>query len=359
MMKKIRISPFYIVLLVFIVAVLIFTEVGKGKLRDLLAEYEGAQVKYVAADILDEHLVAGDGEKLAAFFADSFSEYETKEHIAAYLAELTRGKELSLQTMSSGLDSAVQYAVKCDGKKFAAFSLKKSGEKTAHGIDLYTLDAAQLNPKLLTSFSIQIPKGYSLTVNGRAADAKYCLGDDVTTPSEDFMPEGVHGILYTTYTFDRLCAAPDFAVQSGDGRDSTVRFDDEKAMYTADILYDDALAAQYGDYAKAAAMAYATYMQNDASFAQIKKYFDPSSAIYKNLRTSATMWVIDHNSYEFRDVTASEFYAYSDDVFSCRVSLTHVLKYRGLKDYNDYVDMTFYFRNVDGTFLIYNSFNNK
>ena len=256
MMKKIRISPFYIVLLVFIVAVLILTEVGKGKLRDLLAEYEGAQVKYVAADILDEHLVAGDGEKLAAFFADSFSEYETKEHIAAYLAELTRGKELSLQTMSSGLDSAVQYAVKCDGKKFAAFSLKKSGEKTTHGIDLYTLDAAQLNPKLLTSFSIQIPKGYSLAVNGRAADAKYCLGDDVTTLSADFMPEGVQGILYTTYTFDRLCAAPTFTVQGKDGRDSTVHYDDEKAMYTADILYDDALAAQYGDYAKAAAMAY-------------------------------------------------------------------------------------------------------
>ena len=41
-MKKIRISPFYIVLLVFIVAVLNLTEVGKGYLRDLLAEYEGA-----------------------------------------------------------------------------------------------------------------------------------------------------------------------------------------------------------------------------------------------------------------------------------------------------------------------------
>ena len=63
-MKKIRISPFYIVLLVFIVAVLILTEVGKGYLRDLLAEYEGAQYKYVAADILDQHLTAGDGEKL-------------------------------------------------------------------------------------------------------------------------------------------------------------------------------------------------------------------------------------------------------------------------------------------------------
>ena len=50
--------------------------------------------------------------------------------------------------MSSGHDSAVQYAVKCDGKKFATFSLKKSGEKTAHGLDLYTLDTVQLNPKL-------------------------------------------------------------------------------------------------------------------------------------------------------------------------------------------------------------------
>ena len=358
-MKKIKISPFYIVLLVFIALVLIATEIGKDKLRDLLAEYEGAQYKYVAEELLETKLRAGDGEALADFFADSFSEYETKENAAAYLSSLTEGKELSLQSLSSGLDDTVLYTVKCDGKKFATLELKKSGETTKHGIELYALDSVSLNPKLLGSYSVQLPKNYLLTVNGAPADAKYALGDDVPTASQDFMTEGVSGIVYTTYTFDRLCAAPTFTVRDADGRESAVRYDGDKDVYVADILYDDALASEYADYSIEAAKAYATYMQNDASFAQIKKYFDPSSELYGNLRTSQTMWVIDHNSYEFKDVEASEFYAYSDEVFSCRVKLTHVLKYRGLKDYNDYVDMTFYFRLVDGKYLIYNSFNNK
>lgn len=359
MMKKIRISPFYIVLLCFVISVLILTEVGKSYLCDVLIEYEEAQVKYTAEQILSENLVPGDGEKLAAFFADSFSEYETATHIKAYLAELTEGKALSLQTLSGGLGSATQYTIKCDDKKFGTMALEKSDRKTKHGFALYSLYSAKLNTKLLSEISIRIPQGYTLMVNGLTADEKYCLGDVLTTPSENFMPDGVHGILYTTYTFDRLCATPEFVVHGADGRETSVYYDDEEAVYVAKVLYDDALAAQYGEYVKEAAMAYATYMQNDTSFAQIKKYFDPTAAIYSQLRTSATMWVIDHDGYTFRDVDASEFYAYSDEVFSCRVSLTHVLKYSGLKDYFDYVDMTFYLRKIDDHYLIYNSFNNK
>lgn len=359
MMKKIRVSPFYIVLLCFVALVLIFTEVGKGYLRDVLAEYEKAQVKYTAEQIRAENLIPGDGEKLAAFFADSFSEYETAAHIESYLAELTEGKTLSLQTLSSGLGSVTQYTIKCDEKKFGTMAMIRSDEKTEHGFDLYDLYSVKLNTKLLNEVSIQIPQGYTLAVNGLAADEKYCLGDTVTTPSADFMPEGVSGILYTTYRFDRMCAMPEFTVWGADGRETAVYYDEKKAVYVAEILYDDALAAQHGEYVKEAAMAYATYMQNDTSFAQIKKYFDPASAIYSQLRTSATMWVIDHDGYTFRDVEASEFYAYSEDVFSCRVCLTHVLKYNGLKDYFDQVDMTFYLRRVDDRYLIYNSFNNK
>lgn len=358
-MKKIKISPFYIVLLVFISLVLIATEFGKGALRDLLSEYENAQYKYVAEELLETKLRSGDGEALADFFADSFSEYESKENKAEYLHSLTDGMPIELQSLSSGLDDAVLYAVKCDKKRIATLELKKSGDTTEHGIELYALNTANLNPKLLGSFSIQIPKGYLLSVNGISADEKYCLGDDVPTASQNFMPEEVNGIIYTTYTFDRMCAAPVFSVQNAVGRDSAVRYDADKGVYTADIIYDDALAEIHTDYAIEAAKAYAAYMQNDAYFGQIKKYFDPSSELYNNLRTSQTMWVIDHNSYEFKDVEASEFYSYSDDVFSCRVKLTHVLKYRGLNDYNDYMDMTFYFRLVGDKYLIYNSFNNK
>lgn len=69
------------------------------------------------------------------------------------------------------------------------------------------------------------------------------------------------------------------------------------------------------------------------------------------------MFVIDHNGYRFDDVFVGEFYGYSDDVFSCRVSFTHVLT-AGAQEYKDYFDSTIFFRRVDGTFKICGMINN-
>ena len=102
-MKKIKISPFYIVLLVFIALVLIATEIGKGKLRDLLAEYEGAQYKYVAEELLETKLRAGDGETLADFFADFDTEKAYK-----MLDQFQLPPKQTIKSMSKGMQEKLQ-----------------------------------------------------------------------------------------------------------------------------------------------------------------------------------------------------------------------------------------------------------
>jgi len=79
--------------------------------------------------------------------------------------------------------------------------------------------------------------------------------------------------------------------------------------------------------------------------------------LYVNLRTSETYFVIDHSSYAFEDVKTSEFYAYDENTFSCRVSFTHVLKRYGSKDYRDYIDMTLYLHRIGDTYRIYDRYN--
>lgn len=115
--------------------------------------------------------------------------------------------------------------------------------------------------------------------------------------------------------------------------------------------------AEHKDYVLKAAEEYSKYMENDSWWGGISQYFDPSSEIYESARTSLTMFVIDHNGYRFDDVFVGEFYGYSDDVFSCRVSFTHVLT-AGAQEYKDYFDSTIFFRRVDGTFKICGMINN-
>ena len=354
-MRTKKFPVFYICLLILIVAVVALTEFGKSVLKDVLKEYEDSQPKYVAEDFLESNFDSGIGETCAKLFASQISAYETEESIAAYFDQITAEKEFALQSVSSGVGGDLQYVVKCDNKKFVTFSVVKSGETTEHGFDLYRLSDVALNEKLLNAYSVEVPLGYSLTVNGIAADETYCLGDRIETESKEFMPEGVDGIVYTTYTFDKMCEVPTFAVTAPSGKACEV-VQKENGAYHAKIVYDDALADAYSEYVIEATKAYACYLQKDATFGKVGKYMDPTSQLYANIKSSPNWMVIDHTSYDFEDITTSEFYAYSEDVFSCRVTLTHVLKYPRLDDYRDALDITWYLRKVDGQYLIYNSF---
>ncbi len=354
-MKTKRFPVFYICLLVCIIAVVVLTELGKSQLKDVLQEYEDSQPKYVAENFLESNFNSSVGKACAQLFASQISAYESAESITAYFDDVTEGQQFGLQSVSNGIGDDLQYVIKCDNKKFVTFSVVKSGEKTEHGFDLYRLSDALLNEKLLNTYSIEIPVGYSLTVNGIAAEARDCLSDRIETESQMFMPEGVDGIVYTTYTFTKLCGTPVFTVTAPNGKACEI-VQKEDGVYRANIVYDDTLAAEYAEYVIEATKAYACYLQKDAAFSKVGKYMDPTSQLYANIKSSPNWMVIDHTGYAFEDVVASEFYAYSRDVFSCRVTLTHILKYPRLEDYRDALDITWYLRKVDGQYLIYNSF---
>ena len=356
-MKTKKIPGFYIFLLVLSVIVIILTQVGKSYLKDVLSEYEDAQYKYVAEEFFDNNFAVGNGKTLAALFSAQISEYETEGTVAAYLSTIIDGNSFTLQHSSSGMSDEEKYVVSVDNLRFAEFYISKNGEKTKHGFDIYTVSKVSLNENLLNSYSIEIPVGYTVNINGAVADKKYALGDKLQTESQNFMPDGVEGLVYTTYTFPNMCTAPEFTVLDTTGAETAVSLTDS-GVYRASAAYNTELAAEYSDYVIAATKAYACYMQKDASFSKVAGYIDPSSEFYAYVKGTPTWPVISHNSYAFEDAEVTEFYAYSDNVFSCRIKLTHVLKYSGLEDYRDHIDITWYFRNVNGKYLIYDSFTN-
>lgn len=356
-MKNKNISFYYLFIFVLVVSVIILVEsVGKPYLNNYLKDYEDSQYKHVAQSFLEDNFNAGGAEALAKLFSSQISELESQETIRVFFEEIIQGTSFSNQSISQGLNEDIKYIIKnSDNLKIATLTVAPTGEYSHHGFELYEPSDVELNVNLLKSFSIEIPIGYHLKANGFSVDEKYCLNDKIYTDTQNFMPGGMDGIVYTTYQLNKMCAEPNFEVTSPDGIVTKIELL-ENGVYRADIVFNDKLAAEFSDYVIEATKAYACYLQKDAYFSSVSKYLDPSSSLYKMISSSPNWMVIDHTSYAFEDVTASEFYSYSDDVFSCRVTLTHVLKYPRLEDYRDSLDITWYLRKINNKFLIYNSY---
>ena len=355
-MKTKKIPLFYIFLLVIAIIVVVLTQIGKSILKDVLIEYEDSQYKYVAEDFFDSNFADSNVQTVAKLFSSQISEYETEEAFAEYISALIGDSDFSMQPSSAGLSDREKYVVSVGNLRFAEFYVDKTGVKTEHGFDTYEVADVLFNNNILKSYSIQIPSDYSLYVNGVPASEKYWQKDRIETESQAFMPDGVDGIIYTTYTFTNMCAEPEFKVTNSEGAETEITCN-EDGIFVADVVYQNsALAEKYANYVIEATKAYACYMQKDASFGKVKGYLDPDSEFYKYVKETPTWPVITHNGYGFENEVVTDFHSYSEDVFSCRISFVHVLKYSGLEDYRDSIDITWYLRNVNGKFLIYDSY---
>ena len=328
-----------------------------GVVREYLADYESAQPQYEAERVFETYYSTGDYEKLVHVCEADVTAFEDQAVVAAYLREFTAGKEITYNSITTGLASSIKYIVKADGVKFSAFTLVQGEETTPKGVPMYTLGNMEIYTSGQHSFSITAPKGYTVRMDGHVLDASYRTEKEEKHDSCHHMPEGIEGIIYVEYRVDGLYYSPkSVEVINRDGISVPV-VQDDMGNYSADFIYSDSLQAEHSEYVIAAAQALAAYMQNDGKFSAIGAYLDPASDLYTNVRSSETYFVISHSSYSFEDVKTSEFYAYDDNTFSCRVSFTHVLKRYGSKDYKDYLDMTFYLRKVDGKYLIYDRYN--
>ncbi len=350
-----RIPKFYIILLAVVVAVVLLTQIGTWYAKGVLEEYENSQYKYTAEEFFDNNFVAATGNTIAELFKSQLPDIEDEQAKTDFFNTIIEGKEFKLQHSSSGMSENEKYIVSLDNLKFAEFFVTKASEKTKHGFDTYAVSEIVLNDKILNTYSIEIPVGYSLKVNGNPASEAFALGDRIETESFGFMPEGIDGIVYTTYTFINMCEVPEFSVIADNGAEAEIiKIADNK--FKANIVNDAELEKEFASYIIDATKAYACYMQKDASFSRVSGYLDPASDFYKYVKSTPTWPVITHNSYGFENAKVSEFYAYSDDVISCRITITHILKYSGLEDYNDSIDITWYLRKVNNKFLIYDSF---
>ena len=358
--RTFRLPVFYICLILAVALALIAMAWGLSQLRLILADYEDAQPKYAAEAVFAAHFDPPDFAALVALagMPENLSPLETEAGFVAELTERYAGKETSYASTTAGADGSLRYLVKAGEQKIATFSLQKSALVSEYGFEQYELGEIELYIRPEKRVTVTAPVGDAVYINGKLLDESYLTATGIETDSCAHMPEGVSGITYCTYEAGSLLRAPTVEVKAPDGSLAPLTQDAESGAWTADVVYHQALADQYAAQMITVAQNYAAFVMRDAYFASFSNYFDKTTDLYQTIREVPTSFVWAHNGFEFRDVSATEFYAYSDDVFSCRIRFVHILHRNGREDYTEQFDVTFYLHRVNGEFLIYDMVNN-
>ena len=354
--RKTKSNPkFYKIYFGVIIACLVLLIVAVFILRSFLTDFEKAQPKYVAEEVFEQYFVNGERSVLEKMDVQP-GEFEQKEAAEKYAEDLLKGGELTYSEVSNGLDSGKKYVVKKDGERIFNFTLKERGEKSSFGLKLYELDGISMVSGS-TSITAEVPQGYVLYVNGKPVDQKYITESGLKTDVFEYLPDDVNAPLNDKYVVSDLFEEPTVTADNGAGKPAEIERDEKTGIYKVGLVYSEELQQEFSEYVLEAARTYAAYMQSDMYFYRVARYLDPNSELYSLTRDTITGFVIDHNGYSFEDESASEFVAYDENTFSCRVKLTHKLHKWGADDYVEYLDMTMFLHNVNGQYLIFDRFN--
>ena len=361
--KKHKISIFWSIFIsvfaLLTVAVVLFIQ----DINRLLEDYESARPGYVADDVFEEYFSENNASKIFEKSGFSLSEFETEEHFIKAWNEKIAGEMGFLRVSSDNGGDIVRYNVRSGETTVATFELKLSGETTEHGNPLYAFSSLSVPIKARESVKISAPSQSTVYLNGVAVSQDYKTEGDIPTFCDGHMPEGVAPLVYSVYEVDGLLFQPTVTAVDKDGKTHTLQYDETQKMYVADILYDEDLQAEMGDYVTEAATTFASFMQQGATRSRALSYIEPGTELYQQTQVVNNYWVSAHSGERFDKLEISEFNRYEENTCSCRVSFVHVLtggttRFDENGENREYVDITWYYRKVGDQFLIYDRENN-
>lgn len=338
-MKERKISLFYKILPVFLLVLLGgFLAVRFALLRPWLVRYEASQPKHASQQIFADLFSPADWgrvHELAGLEGD-------REDFVRSMEEMTEGRGLSLVETSAGLSGDRRYIVKLEGENLAAFTLKTApeGEEPTWRLGGVELLAKPEGERIL----IRTLEGQRVRVNGVEL-GEDCQIQTTRTAAEKYLPEGVAGrrtVLWETHAgWDK---GAQVCVTDQNGAEIPVVYDG--GCY---VVEETAEEPTDGEREKllGAAKTYARYMIRASDAAQLRRYFDSGSAIYRTI-CSSEIWIKTTSGHSFSDEEVREFRRYGEDMFSARVSM-HMDVRRGNGSSKPYeVDSTFFFHRKDG-----------
>lgn len=349
-----NISLFYKILLGIILALLlIFVYLRFGMLRPWLTRFEAAQPKRASQEVFEELFSPADWGRVYDLAGLENSAYQGRDDFIRSMEAVTGQQPLTFVETSAGLSGNRRYIVKSGNENVAAFTLASSEEEG--NVAVWRLDSVEMLLGQTGTVLVRALEGHKVMVNGAELGAD-CQVQIIEKVAQRYLPQGVQGkrtVLWEAQvsTIQRA----EVSVLDENGAPCALTYDAERNCFTEDAGFGEPDEEQSTQII-GAAKSYALYMVRAGSAAQLQKYFDSSSQIYKTIRSSE-LWIQHTSEQTFSNEQISEFYQYGEDLFSARVSMHLDIK-RANGTYKPYeVDCTLFFHKMNGKWLSYDMTN--
>ena len=326
---------YFCVVAAFVVGLAVFLAVFANWLRD----YEAAQPEQIMTAFLSDDLEKGRLSAVRKKYGEFISKYESDDSLDKAFSALIKGKKLTFTTSSSRPEGCdIAYTVKADDERLMSVYLKRADKR-------YSISGVSFDKKRCRTYEITATSDASIFVNGVEVEAADRKDEALPDVGGAFAASGL--ICRQTVTLENMLGDEPVVTAKSGGAALEVEKNDDAYNVVQDFSEKDAV----GAFAVKAAGVYAEYMQNDSSREQIGKFVDSGTTFYKHLMGSPVKYVIPHDRYAIKETVTSDFRKYSDDLFSCRVTLVNELT-RGGKKYRDHFDKYVYLRRDGKTYKV-------
>lgn len=152
--------------------------------------------------------------------------------------------------------------------------------------------------------------------------------------------------------FEGLLLQPEVTILDENGEAVEVVYDEATNTYS-EVIVAEEISQELFDVVVEANKAYGKYMITAIGKTTMKNYFSSTGSAYANLPNQWELWMQSYSAYNFTDATVTDYYRYSEDLFSARVEMIlKVTRKDGtVKDYD--MSTTFFVRKNDsGKWLV-------
>lgn len=348
---------FYSFYLLLVLAIAGGIYYGLGLLQDWLQNYEDSQPHTKSQQIFDQLFADPNWEEIYEMAGPEDTKFESKDAFIRYMEQKIGSNALTYKETSAGLSGGQKYILRLGDENIGTFTLTNSVTDDLE-IPQWELNNVEIFVSYDEYVTLTLRQGRSVSVNGVALDGSYIVRT-TSTVAEDYLPEGIHGLTSATYYVEDFLVSPEVAVTDENGNAIELSYDPETRTYTETI---DAKTFEMPEEARLAvidvAQTYCKYMIKAAGSNQLKQKIDPNSSTYKSI-TRSELWTLQNYSrYAFTEPTVSEYYRYSDDLFSARIAFDlNITRTNGtIKTFS--LDTTFFLeKGEDGNWIATNMTN--
>lgn len=311
---------FYCIYFLLIAAFFMMLFGALSAVEDWLVQYENSQPDVKCKEVFDQLFQDPDWKEIYALASEEDTSYDSADSYAAYMEQKVGSNALTYTETSAGLSGDHKYVVKMGKEKIAVFTLTSESQSDSElELKEWKLGGLELFYERSASVTVCAQPGRTVTVNGIALDDSHVISSTATL-AEDYLPDGVHGYRMQVLYVDGLMVAPQVTVTDENGTAVEMTYDEATATYTEVIPAQEI--ADEKETIVNAIQTYGKYMIEAATKTQLAKYFDSNEQAYKSIVRSDVSWTQNYQGYDFTEAEITEFYRYSDSLFSAHVSMT-------------------------------------